>query len=410
MSAHYEKLPYGRQSIEQEDIDSVVDCLRSDFLTQGPRVAAFEEALCTATGAQGAAAVANGTAALHLACASLGLGPGKFGLTSAITFVASANAVRYTGAGVGLVDVDPRSGLITPETVEQALHELRPETSLDVLIPVDLAGQPVALGDLYDLARAQGAQLLHDAAHSIGATYQHRGARHRVGDGTHADATIFSFHPVKHITTGEGGAVVSPHASVLERVRLLRSHGIEKTSADWTRTVDDPFVGPWYYEQRELGFNYRLPDLNCALGIAQLKRLTAFVNRRRELAKRYNDLFEVPEFQELVTPLEQSPNANSSYHLYVIRLLPRAGESAVEVASRRKSLYEALHLAGIYAQVHYIPVSWHPDFHAAWRPSGGLPGAETYYSGCLSLPLFPSMQDSDVLRVVAIIKEHLTTQ
>ena len=409
MSARDKKLPYGRQSISQEDIEAVVECLRGDFLTQGPRVVQFEDALRRLTGSSGAAAVSNGTAALHLACAALDMGPGSFGLTSAITFVASANAVRYTGAQVGLIDVDPRSGLITPETTEQAFHQSRADGAPrpQVLIPVDLAGQPVQLAELFTLAHSRQTYLLHDAAHSLGASYLEGDVSHQVGDGSHADATIFSFHPVKHITTGEGGAVLSPHDWVMERVNRLRSHGITKDSTSWCRSPDDPFVGSWFYEQQELGFNYRLPDLNCALGISQLKQLSAFVDRRRSLAKRYDALFQDEELREYVVPLTQHQNAQSSYHLYVIRLLPQEKENAGDVAARRKSLYNALQKSNIYTQVHYIPVSWHSDFQSSWRPAQGLPGAETYYSGCLSLPLFPSMHDDDTERVVNAIKNHL---
>ena len=402
-----DKLPYGRQSISQEDIDAVVECLQHDFLTQGPRVAEFEEALCSFTGSAGASAVSNGTAALHLACTALDAGPGKIGLTSAITFVASANAIRYTGARVGLIDVDPQSGLITPETTERALRESRRESAPHLVIPVDLAGQPVQLADLYALSKRFRSFLLHDAAHSLGASYADGNAWYRVGNGAHADATTFSFHPVKHITTGEGGAVLSPHDWVIERINRLRSHGITKDAKSWNRPTSDPFVGEWFYEQQELGFNYRLPDLNCALGISQLSRISAFVARRRSLAQKYDALFADENFQGMLVPLQQHTESLNSYHLYVIRLLPQHKESAKDVATRRKRLYYTLRDLNIWTQVHYIPISWHPDFKSAWRPSQGLPGAEIYYSGCLSLPLFPSMRDNDIERVVDAIKTYL---
>ena len=411
MSRFGKTLPYGAQSISDKDIDAVVDCLRSDFLTQGPRVETFEENLCAYTGAQHAVAVSSGTAGLHLACAAFGLGPGAFGLTSAVTFAASANAIRYTGARAGLIDVDPRSGLVTPETLEQALSELRAENDMpNIVVPVDLGGQPVDLVGLTEQTEEMGAILLQDAAHSIGATYRSPHGIHQVGDGSYADATIFSFHPVKHITTGEGGAVVTDDAGLAARVRSLRSHGVERNPSEWIRSPEDPFVGPWYYEQQSLGFNYRLPDLNCALGISQLQRLSSFVERRRELASRYNEAFSSDFFRDHVAPQTQNPAVQSSYHLYILRILPRPGENLEGVATRRKALYGQLLEAGIRTQVHYIPLAWHPNFKDVWRPSQGLRGAEQYYAGCLSLPLFPGMQNNDIDRVVSCVEAFFKTQ
>lgn len=399
-------LPYGRQSIDEDDIEAVVSCLRDDFLTQGPRVVELEAALCATTGSAYAAVVSNGTAALHLASLALDVGPGDFGLTSPITFVASANAIRYTGATVGFVDVDPESGQITPETLDAALSQLQAGGRVPrVVVPVDLGGQPVALPEISARCRSQGTRVLHDAAHSLGASWGADPA-HRVGDGRFADATILSFHPVKHITTGEGGAVLTPDPEIHSRVADLRSHGIHKRADEWQRHPDDPFVGGWYYEQSALGYNYRLPDINCALGISQLRKLTVFIELRRKWAQRYDDAFANSRFSSWMRPLQQRPGSHSSYHLYVIRVLPQPHESLHDVAARRKRLYEHLRAHQILSQVHYIPVHWQPDFHErGWLPAGGLPGAEQYYAGCLSLPLFPQMTDDDIERVIHAMTE-----
>ncbi len=402
-------LPYGRQWIEDDDVEAVVACLREDFLTQGPRVAAFEEALCRATGSPHAAAVSNGTAALHLATLALGVRAGDLGITSPVTFVASANALRYAGAEVAFADVEPTTGLMTPETLSRALDELgRQGRTPSLVVPVDLSGQPVELDRIAARARARGAKVLHDAAHSLGATYDVAGKKHRVGDGAFADATILSFHPVKHITTAEGGAVLSASDEVHARVMDLRTHGIHKRAEELTRPADDPFVGPWYYEQSSLGFNYRLPDLNCALGLTQIAKLERFVTRRRELAGRYDAALADSRFTGRIAPLAQRAGATSSYHLYVVRVLPREGDAARDIAARRRSLYDSLRSSGIYPQVHYIPVHWQPDYRGrAWLPEGGLPGAEAYYAGCLSLPLFPAMRDEDVDRTVEAVANWL---
>ena len=402
-------LPYGRQCLDDDDVEAVLACLRDDFLTQGPRVAAFERALCDVTGSRHAAAVSSGTAALHLAALALGVEPGDVGITTPITFVASANALRYAGAEVAFADVDASTGLISASSMTQVVDELsRSGRAPRVLIPVDLAGQPVDLAGIAALARACGARVLHDAAHSLGATFDVDGVRHRVGDGSYADATILSFHPVKHVTTAEGGAVLSRDVDVHARVMDLRTHGIHKREGDFVRSLDDPFVGPWYYEQSSLGFNYRIPDVLCALGLAQLKKLDRFVSARRSLAARYDAGFAGEAFAGELVPLVQEPDRQSSYHLYVVRLLPRDGERTHDVAARRKHLFLALKEQRILAQVHYIPVHWQPDYQGRCiLPEGGLPGAEAYYAGCISLPLFPAMQEGDVDRVVDAVAAFL---
>ncbi|MFH1809038.1 MAG: DegT/DnrJ/EryC1/StrS family aminotransferase [Pseudomonadota bacterium] len=397
-------LPYGRQWIDDEDVKAVLACLRDDNLTQGPRVEQFEAALCEATGASHAAVVSNGTAALHLATLALGLGPGDVGITSPVTFVASANAIRYAGGRVALADVDPATGLIAPQSVEALVPQLRAQGLRPrLLIPVDFAGQPADLPALNALARANDMRLLQDAAHSLGATLDVDGQACRIAGHSLADATILSFHPVKHITTGEGGALLSPHADVHGRVQDLRSHGIHKRTGEFARSVDEAYVGPWYYEQARLGFNYRLPDLNCSLGLSQLAKLERFVQRRRALAAAYDSALSQESFKSWLEPLAQIPDRRSSYHLYVVRLLPTKGESLLGLAQRRKDLFLSLHAAGILAQVHYIPVHWQPEQRDAILPEGGLPGADLFYASCLSLPMFPAMTDADVDLVIAAL-------
>ncbi len=395
-------LPYGRHDISEEDIAAVVACLRSDRLTQGPRVAAFEEALREATGAKYAIAVSNGTAALHIGALSLGLSKGDVGITSAITFVASANAIRYAGADVELVDVDPATGLMDIDDLSKEVARLESEgRPPKLIVPVDLAGQPADLPAIRAIADACGARVLEDAAHSFGATHTHQGAVHRVGDGRFAQGTTLSFHPVKHITTGEGGALLTNDDAVADTARRLRTHGISYDLAARAKDhdgPDDPFSGPWLYEQELLGFNYRLTDIQCALGLSQMTRFPAFLARRRSLAARYDGAFAEESFAGLLRPLRKEAGRSGAYHLYVVQVVAGKGEPLASVAARRKRLYLFLKERGILAQIHYIPVSRQP-FHRATgeRP---LPGALAYYAASLSLPLFPAMEDADLERVL----------
>lgn len=390
-------LGYGRQFIDDDDVAAVVAALRSDFLTQGPLVRAFEDALCEATSAKHAVAVTNGTAALHLAALAAGVGPGDRGLTSDVTFVASANGMRYAGGRPGLVDVDPDTGLVDLGALERAGDALAAAgTPPKLLVPVDFAGAVVDLPRVRALAARHGALVVEDAAHSLGATYEHEGRTHRAGSCEHADMAILSFHPVKHVTTGEGGAVLTNDDALARELRDLRTHGITRDAA-LLETND----GPWYYEQRRLGLNYRIPDLNCALGASQMKKLPGFVARRRELAARYDAAF--ARLAGVVAPLVVRPGTRSSYHLYVLRLVPRAGEDLAGVRARRRALHAGLAERKIFCQVHYIPVHRQPDFRRAGLAEGDFPGAEALYAGCLSLPMFPAMTDADVDRVVAAV-------
>jgi dTDP-4-amino-4,6-dideoxygalactose transaminase len=359
--------------------------------------------LCAATGAQYAVAVANGTAALHLAVLALGVRPGDIGLTSPITFVASANCIVYAGGNVRFVDVDPESALIRVDELERDVKRLcAAGRAPRLIVPVNITGHVADLPAVQRIAATCGAKVLEDAAHSLGATYTHAGRKYRSASCTHSDAAILSFHPVKHITTGEGGAVLTNDPSIARTVRNLRNHGIHRDSARLKRQDQ----GPWYYEQETLGFNYRVTDLQCALGLSQLKKLDRFVKRRRELAARYDSALSgaplAEKFKSLATPTDQS----ASYHLYVVRVRQKSGESLVSVAARRKSLFMLLRESHIHAQVHYIPVPWQPYYQARLgTKQGDFPGAEEYYASCLSLPMYPKLTNAEQDRVIAALAE-----
>jgi UDP-4-amino-4,6-dideoxy-N-acetyl-beta-L-altrosamine transaminase len=402
-------LSYGRQWITEEDLAAVRDCLESDYLTQGPRVAELEAGLCRATGAPYAAVVSSGTAALHLAYEALGFGPGDVGVTSAISFVATANGFLYCGGSARFADVNADTGLVDLESLRRvASASPRPK----IIAPVDLAGNPFDRLAVRRIADELGAMVVEDAAHSLGATYVAGGERFRVGSCAHADAAILSFHPVKHVTTAEGGAILTRHKHVYERILSLRSHGIHRDAARFVRGADDPYMGPWYYEQTELGHHYRLPDVLCALGTSQLKRLESFVARRRELASLYDRAFASEPFASKVRPLRAFAEAKggSAYHLYVVQLIERDGESLRDLARRRRHLFESLRERGIFAQVHYIPIPWQPFYAqmgAAKLGAAEYRGAESYYARSISLPMFPAMENGDVERVVAAVERGL---
>lgn len=386
------RIPYGRQWIDDEDIARVVATLRSDFLTQGPEVAKFEAAIAEITGAKYVVAVANGTAALHLACLAAGVAEGDIGITSTNTFVASANAIRYAGGAVRFADVRPETGIVSVADVAAAIAAVRsttPEKKLRVIVPVDFAGTVAPLGEIAALAKVEGAMVVEDASHSLGASYEFEGRTYRAAGCAHADMATLSFHPVKQATTGEGGAITTNDAALYKRLATLRTHGITKDPAELTKQD-----GPWYYEQQSLGFNYRITDMQCALGTSQLGKLPSFIARRREIARAYDAAFAGADFADKVTPLRQ-PDALSAYHLYVISVS----------ADRRKALYMGLRERGIDPQVHYIPVHTQPDYVRAGFSMGNFPGAEKYYAGALSLPMFPRMTDADVERVVATVRE-----
>ncbi len=382
-------LPYGRQCLDDEDVKAVLDVLRGDWLTQGPHVDAFERALADCCGARYAVAVSSGTAALHLACMVTGLGPGDVGITSPITFVASANCVAYCGAVPTFVDIDLQTITMDPAALEDTCSRRPPK----VIIPVDFAGQPADLPAVYEIAKRHGSVVIEDAAHSLGASYEDASRWHRSGSCAHSDMAILSFHPVKHITTGEGGAILTNSIELYDRLRRLRSHGIARDSA--MRMGND---GPWYYEQRELGFNYRITDIQCGLGLSQLRKLPRFVERRRHLVELYRTLLTGVESE--VTLLLESAGRHSAYHLLVAQITGSA--------TRRRRVFEILQSRGIQAQVHYIPVHLQPWYRERYGfCPGDYPRAEAYYAGCLSLPLFPGMTSADVERVAGVLRAAL---
>ena len=379
-------LPYGRQDVTQADIDAVVAVLRSDFLTQGPAVPRFEAALAARTGAAHAVAANSATSALHLACLALGLGPGDRLWTSPITFIASANCGRYCGADVDFVDIDPATGNLDPDALERKLVEAQGLGTLPkVVVPVHLGGQSCDMAAIHALSQRFGFRVIEDASHAIGGRYRDG----PVGDCRYSDITVFSFHPVKVITTAEGGLATTNDAVLADSMALLRSHGMTRDPARMTHAPD----GPWYYQQVALGFNYRMTDVQAALGLSQLDRLDAYVARRHELAHRYDALLAgLP-----LRPLAWRRDAYSALHLYVVRV-----DAGVHAA-----VFDRLRAAGIGVNLHYIPVHTQPYYAALGFRAGDFPEAERYYAEAITLPLFPRMADADQDRVVAALRAAL---
>lgn len=383
-------IPYGRQDIRQEDIDAVVEVLRSDFLTQGPAVGRFEQAVAQYCGVRHALAVNSATSALHIACLALGLGPGDWLWTSPITFVASANCGLYCGARVDFVDIDPRTYNLCHQALERKLIQAERDGVLPkVVVPVHLCGQPCDMQAIHALAQRFGFKVIEDASHAIGGKY--RGEP--VGNCRYSDITVLSFHPVKIITTAEGGMTLTNDAALADRMALLRSHGITREPAQMTHEPD----GPWYYQQIDLGFNYRLTDLQAALGVSQMQRLDEYVARRHELATRYDRLLaDLP-----VTTPWQHPDGYSGLHLYVVRVdEARAGTS-------HRRVFERLRERGIGVNVHYIPVHTQPYYQRMGFTVGQFPEAERYYAEAISLPMFATLTNAEQDEVVAALADAL---
>ncbi|MAY19842.1 MAG: UDP-4-amino-4,6-dideoxy-N-acetyl-beta-L-altrosamine transaminase [Erythrobacteraceae bacterium] len=377
-------IPYGRQSISEADIAAVVAVLKSDFLTQGPVVPAFEDAVAAIAGANHAVAVNSATSALHIACKALGVGPGDRVWTSPITFVASSNAALYCGAEVNFVDIDPRSYNMCPELLAEKLDEAAIAGTLPkVIIPVHLTGQSCDMAAIHAAASKHGVRIIEDASHAIGGAYADR----PVGCCEYSDITIFSFHPVKIVTTGEGGMALTNDAELAKLMQLDRSHGITR-DADMMEESDP---GAWYYEQHRLGYNYRMTDINAALGLSQLDRLEEFIDRRRVIAQRYDAAFaDLP-----VTTPWQLAEANSAWHLYVIRVDP----------AHHRAIFDELRAGGILVNLHYMPVYLQPYYRKLGFEPGLCPNAESYYAEAISLPMFPTLSEEQQDQVIAAVRK-----
>lgn len=377
-------IPYGRQTIDDSDRQAVLDVLNSEFLTQGPQVPAFEQDLCSLLGVDYGVAMNSATSALHAACLALGVGPGDSVWTSAISFVASANCAVYCGADVEFVDVEPTSGNMCLSDLEIRLK--RAEASGDlpkVLIPVHFAGQPVDMKRISDFAQTYGFKVIEDASHALGATYKGE----PVGSCKYSDVTVFSFHPVKMITTGEGGAAVTRSVELYSRLQRIRSHGITRDPSE----IEVPFEGDWFYDQIEIGFNYRMTDLYASLGRSQLRRLGDFLEARNVIAGQYFELLRESAHQ----PLAQDSNAKSSWHLFVL---------SIEPPEQRKAVFDRLRQEGVLVNVHYRPI-YRQSYYAKLEKYSvdNYPGAEAYYKSALSLPIFPGLTESQIQDIVNCI-------
>lgn len=381
-------IPYGRQDISEADIQAVVAVLRSDFLTQGPAVPGFENVVAGYCGAQHAIAANSATSALHIACLALDVGPGDWVWTSPVTFVASANCALYCGAQVDFVDIDSRTYNLSVERLTEKLVQAEKLGCMPkVVIPVHLCGQPCDMAGIHALSERYGFKIIEDASHAIGGKYQGE----PIGNCRYSDITVFSFHPVKIITTGEGGLALTNDAQLAKRMQLLRSHGITRDEADMTHAPD----GPWYYQQIDLGFNYRMTDLQAALGVSQMQRLDEFVAKRHAIARKYDELL-------AGLPIDvpwQHPDSYSGLHLYVIRL------KLSEICKTHREVFESLKETGIGVNLHYIPVYQQPYYEGLGFRAGYCPEAEQYYAEAISLPIYPGLTDNMQKQVIEAMEK-----
>jgi UDP-4-amino-4,6-dideoxy-N-acetyl-beta-L-altrosamine transaminase len=383
-------IPYGRQNINDDDIQSIVDVLKSDFLTQGPVLPKFEKKICEYTGAKFAIAINSGTSALHLACLSLGLTEGDILWTSPITFVASANCARYCGASVNFIDIDPITWNISIECLREKLEDAEKIGVLPkILVVVHLGGLPCFMEEIFELSIKYNFYIIEDACHAIGGKYQNE----VIGSCRYSHITVFSFHPVKTITTGEGGMALTNSSSIAEKIKLLRSHGITRDAKLMTRVPD----GPWYYQQIELGYNYRMTDIQAALGVSQLERLDEFVTLRHEIALKYYEMLaglpiQLPYFDKTLY---------SGLHLFVIRL------NLKEIKKTHLEVFNFLRVNNIGVNIHYIPVHLQPYYQKFGFSYGDFPEAESYYSEAISIPIFPNLSNIEVDNVVSTITNSL---
>lgn len=383
-------IPYGRQDINQADIDAVVEVLRSDFLTQGPVVPRFEQAVAEYCGVAHAVAVNSATSALHMACRAFNLGSGDWLWTSPNSFVASANCGLYCGANVDFVDIDPETYNLCPQRLAEKLAQAEQAGRLPkIVVPVHFAGQPCDMAAIHALGQRYGFYIIEDASHAIGGRYQNE----PIGNSRYSDITVFSFHPVKIITTAEGGMALTNQADLAEKMAQYRSHGITRDPKLMTHAPD----GGWYYQQIALGYNYRMTELQAALGLSQLQRLDAFIAQRQARAVHYNALLaDLP-----VTVPQQSAQGDSAWHLYVIRL------KLNQIATSRAAVFDALRAAGIGVNVHYIPIHTQPFYAAMGFVAGDYPEAERYYAEAISLPLFAALTEAEQDEVFEALKAAL---
>lgn len=369
-------IPYGRQTIDEDDINAVVDVLKSDYLTTGPKIAEFEQAVASYTGAKYAVAISNGTSALHAACFAAGIGRGDEVITTPLTFAASANCVLYCGGTPVFADVDPYTYNIDPEDIRKKITD-----KTKAIIAVHLAGQPCDMDEIHSIAQEHNLIVIEDGAHALGSVYKGKKV------GCISDMTTFSFHPVKPITTGEGGMIMTDNEEVYKRLVLFRSHGITRDESMMTRNE-----GPWFYQQLDLGYNYRITDIQCALGCSQMRKLDKFLKRRRELVERYNNAF--IECDNIVTPY-QLPDTQSGWHLYIVQVKNHD----------RKQVFETLRDKGIGVNVHYIPVYMHPYYQEHGYKDVHCANAEEIYSHIISLPLYPGLTDDQQDYVIDTLKQ-----
>jgi perosamine synthetase len=368
-------IPYGKQTIEQDDIQAVVDVLQSDFLTTGPKIAEFEQTVADYVGAKYAVAISNGTSALHAACFAAGIGPGDEVITTPLTFAASANCVLYCGGTPVFADVDPKTYNIDPEDIRRKITD-----RTKAIIAVHLAGQPCDMDAIHSIAREHGLIVIEDGAHALGSVYKGKKV------GSMSDMTTFSFHPVKPITTGEGGMIVTDKEDFYKKMVLFRSHGITRDDSMMTRND-----GPWFYQQFDLGYNYRITDIQCALGCSQMKKLDRFLARRKEIVARYNEAF--ADCDNIITPYQLS-DTESGWHLYIVQ---------VKNCDRRQ-VFEAMREKGIGVNVHYIPVYMHPYYQEHGYENVHCANAEEIYSHIISLPLYPGLTSEQQDYVIDTLK------
>lgn len=393
-------LPYGHQWIDEDDIRAVVEVLKSDWITQGHKIEEFEKAVAEYVGSKYAVAVSSGTAALYAACFVADIGPGDEVITTTITFVASSNCILYMGGKPIFADIKEDTYNINPKEVGKRITD-----RTKAIIVVDFAGQPADLEKIHKIAQRHNLLVIEDASHALGAEYKINPKSEiqnpkltdwvKVGSCLHSDMAIFSFHPVKPITTGEGGMITTNNKEYYEKLLMFRTHGITKDPNKFTNE-EIRNAPPWYYEMQELGYNYRITDFQCNLGISQLKKVDKFIQRRREIAKKYNEAFK--SIEEIITPYEK-PNVKSGWHIYVIRL------KLDKLKATRKQIFEALRAENIGVQVHYIPVYYHPYYQKLGYQRGICPKAEKYYEEAITLPIFPAMRDKDVEDVINAVKK-----